>query len=76
MSETAMVTFEWEGQTKSANVKPVAGDFENSFWVMMDDGYENLFFMSDDRPYTWYEAQVGYTELAQAIGKAIENTFF
>jgi hypothetical protein len=76
MSETAIVTFEWDGKYRDANVKPVTGDFENMFWVVMDDGYENHFFITDDRPYTWYEAHVGYTDLAQAVGRAIEHIFF
>ncbi len=76
MHETAVITFVYEGKQRNANVKEVEGDFESMFRVVMDDGYENNFFTAVDRPYTWYEENIGYTELAQAVGRAIEKFFY
>jgi hypothetical protein len=72
MGETIIITFEYEGRQRNANVKEMEGDFERMFYVTMDNGYENAFFTTIDRPYQWYEQNIGYTEPAQAVGKAIE----
>jgi hypothetical protein len=72
MGETIIITFEYEGKQRNANVREIEGDFESMFHVTMDDGYENTFFRAIDRPYQWYEQNIGYTDLAQAIGRAIE----
>jgi hypothetical protein len=76
MSESCMITFVYEGSQRNANAKEVRGDFENMYRVALDDGYENNFFISPERPYVWYEQHVGYTELAAAVGSAIEKVFF
>ncbi|MBD0293745.1 MAG: hypothetical protein ICV84_00875 [Flavisolibacter sp.] len=72
---TCIINFLYEGQERKANAKPITGAFENMFHVTMDDGYENTFFTTIEQPYTWYEESIGYTELAQAVGRAIEQTF-
>lgn len=72
-----IITFVYEGRQRTANVREeVEGAFEPLFYVTMDDGYANHFFITLDRPYTWYEQNIGYTELAQAVGRAIEHTCF
>jgi hypothetical protein len=76
MNETVIITFVYEGRQRTANVREVEGAFEPLFQVTMDDGYANHFFITLDKPYTWYEQNIGYTELAQAIGRAIEHTCF
>lgn len=73
MSGTMIITFELAGKHRVANIYPRQGDFENLYFVVMDDGYENHFFTTPDRPYDWYEQHLGYTELAQVIGRAIEK---
>ena len=76
MSETAMITFLFEGRQRVANACEIQGRFEHTFYVVMDDGYENNFFTTFENPYSWYEQSIGYTDLAQAVGRAIERTFF
>ncbi|HVG42016.1 MAG TPA: hypothetical protein VM888_10440 [Chitinophagaceae bacterium] len=76
MQRTIIVTFEWEGRHRAANVKTREGDFENMYRVVMDDGYENDFFTTVGQPFTWYEAQLGATDLAQVIGRSIEKHLY
>jgi hypothetical protein len=76
MRDTIIITFEYEGRQRNANVSAIEqGDFDNVFHVTLDDGYENNFFRIMDGYYQWYEQNIGYTELAKAIGRAIEITF-
>ena len=76
MGETALIIFFFEGTQRVANAREVEGEFDRMFRVVMDDGYENNFFTTPDQPYTWYEQTIGYTDLAQAVGRAIERTFY
>ena len=76
MHETIIIVFEYEGSYRKANVKEIEGEFESMFHVTLDDGYENIFLRAVDRPYQWYEQNIGYTELAQVIGRSIEISFF
>jgi hypothetical protein len=76
MNETMIITFTYEGKQRTANIREVKGDFETMFRVTLDDGYENTFLVAEDKPYHWYEQNTGYTELAQAVGRAIELSFF
>ena len=76
MQQTIIITFEWEGRHRAANVKAREGDFENMYRVVMDDGYENDFFTLVGQPFTWYEAQLGATGLAQVIGRSIEKHLY
>jgi hypothetical protein len=64
--------FEHEGRQRKARVTVAPADQEMVFRVIMDDGYENLFFLDSDK---WCEKNVGFTELAETIGFAIENHF-
>jgi hypothetical protein len=75
-AHTMIITFSWEGKERTANIEEVEGDFETMFSVTMDDGYLNIFFTVVGQPYVWYEANMGNTELAQVIGRAIEKHFF
>jgi hypothetical protein len=73
MQETIIISYEWEGKHRAANVKTREGDFENMFRVVLDDGYENDFFTLVGQPFTWYEGHIGPTDLAQVIGRSIEK---
>ena len=75
MNATIIIAFLYEGSERNANVREVAGEFDKMYRVVLDDGYENNFFTSTEIPYKWYEQNIGYTDLAEAIGKAIQHVF-
>jgi hypothetical protein len=76
MQKTIIITFEWEGKHRVANVQAAEGDFENMYQVTFDDGYENNFFTAVGEPFTWYESLLGATGLAQCIGRSIEKHLY
>jgi len=49
-------------------------DVEVAYRVILDDGYENEFFIPDDAD-VWCEKTLGFTNLAEIVGEAIENHF-
>ena len=74
--ESCMVTFFYEGRERRANVRTVPGSPEQVFHVTLEDGYENIFFIPESSPYSWYEKNIGFTGLASSVGAAIEKVFF
>jgi hypothetical protein len=65
-----------DGQEKVARVSEILHPVHHMFFVTMEDGYCNIFF-TDVETGSWIEQDLGFTPLAEAIGKvlskAIEN---
>ena len=63
-----------DGESQLVKLSEMAHPVHCMFHVQFEDGYENIFFTDIERK-KWIEQDVGFSDLAQQVGKQIANLY-